>query len=68
MDVYKYNQELDIFSNFTEFFEYSHSYDNENEYKLINNELIILNGFQLYTFSINLNSLFDFYIQKVEDF
>ena len=68
MDVYKYNKELDIFSNVTEFYKFSHSYDNENEYKLINNELIILYGFQLYTFTINYNSLFDFYIQKVEDF
>ena len=68
MDIYKYNQELNLFYNFTQFYNFSHSYENENEYQLINNKLIIINGFQLYTFTINYNSLFDFYIQKVEDF
>ena len=68
MDIYKYNQELDILTNFTKFFDLFRPIENENEYTLINNELMILNGFQLYTFTINYNSLFDFYIQKVEDF
>ena len=36
------------------------SYEEHNDYKVIDNELIILSDHQLFTFIINYNSLYDF--------
>ena len=67
VDIYQYNKELDSFSNIVRFMVPIKSYES-NDYKVIDNELIILSGHQLFSFIINYNSLYDFYIQKVDDF
>ena len=68
VEIYQYNKELDSFTNITRFMAPIKSYEESNDYKVIDNELIILSGHQLFTFIINYNSLYDFYIQKSDDF
>ena len=63
MNIYEYNNILDIKTNITKFFE---NYDID-DYKIINNDLIKINGFKLLSTNISFNSLYDFYIQKVND-
>ena len=62
--IYEFNQELNEFSDISQFFYPNNSYE---DYKLIENELIIISGYKLFSFIIEFNSLFDFYIQKVDD-
>ena len=45
-----------------------HSYENSKEYRALTNDLVILSGYQLFTFIMNYNSLFDLYIQKFDDY
>jgi len=66
-DIYKYNKELNTMSNFTQFQDPISSYDNPYGYNSINNKLITLSGCNFFTFHMNYNSLFDFFIQKVDD-
>ena len=42
-------------------------YKNPNEYKLINNELFIISGYKLFKYFNTYDSLYDVYIQKVND-
>ena len=65
IDFYQYNKELDAFSNKSQL-EIPY-YQNLNEYNLINNDLLIISGYQLFTFFNSYNSLIDFYFQKVND-
>ena len=62
--IYNYNQELNEFTDIPQFFLPINLYE---EYKLIENDLIIIDGYKLFTLIINYESLFDFYIQKVDD-
>jgi hypothetical protein len=66
-NAYKYNHELNLMFDFMYFKNNAQFYQNSIDYKLINNELLIVSGQQLYTLTINYNSLLDFYIQKVDD-
>ena len=66
-DFYKYNKELDIFSNITLFLRTYHLYQNLEDYEIINNKLIIISGFQLITFFNSYDSLYDLYFQKAND-
>jgi hypothetical protein len=66
-DIFQYGKELDILSDFTQFPEPISSYDNPHGYNSINNKLITFSGYNFFTFLMNYNSLFDFYIQKVDD-
>ena len=66
-DIYKYNKDLNEFMYLPQFFSYLKSYENSNNFKLINNELTTISGLQLFSFDINYNSLYDIYIQKIND-
>ena len=66
-NVYKYNKELNQMTDYNEFSTRVESFYNSLDYKLINNELLIISGYQLFTLTMNYNSLLDFYIQKVDD-
>ena len=66
-NVYKYNKELNQMTDYNEFSTRVESFYNSLDYKLINNELLIISGYQLYTLTMYYNSLLDFYIQKVDD-
>ena len=66
-DIYKYNKYIDESTYFPQFYPYLKSYENSNNYKLINNELLTISGNHVFSFEINYNSLFDLYIQKVDD-
>ena len=66
-EIYQYNKKLDCMSNFTQLQASLKSYDNPYGYISINNKLITITGFLFFTFQMNYNSLFDFYIQKVDD-
>ena len=67
-NVYKYKHELNQLTNCFRFSKSAQFYDNSFDYKLINNELLIISGFQSFTLTMNYNSLLDFYIQKVDDY
>ena len=66
-DIYKYNNEINEFMYLPQFFPFLKSYETSNNYKLINNKLIKISGYQLFSFDINYNSLYDIYIQKIDD-
>ena len=57
-DFYKYNKEIDIFSDIK---------INYNDYEIINSSLIIVSGFQIYSFCNSYGSLYDLYFEKVND-
>ena len=68
MDIYKNNQELDILYDFTQYLTLPKSYEYQNEYKKIDNTLLLIkNGSHLFSYLNPFNCLFDFIIQKVED-
>ena len=66
-NIFQYNRKLDISSNVTLFQGRLRSYENPTGYEIINNQLIKISGFQFFTFHMKFNSLFDFYIQKIDD-
>ena len=66
-EIYQYNKKLDAWSNYYEIQESISSYDNPYGFISINNKLIILSGYHFFTFYMNYNSLFDFFIQKIDD-
>lgn len=66
-NIFQYNKPIDTLTNITLFQEKLRNYENPLGYKLINNQLIKISGFQFFTFHMKFNSLFDFYIQKVDD-
>ena len=65
IDIYQYNKELNAFSNISLFDELY--YQNFDDYNLMNDGLLNLNGFQLFTFYNSYGSLLDLYFQKVKD-
>ena len=65
VDIYQYKKKLNKYSDISKLNKLIYTYD--DEYLKRNNELIILSGFQLFSFFNMYNSLFDFYIQKVND-
>ena len=65
IDFYQYNKELNAFSDITKF--ETPYYKNLDEYNLLNNDLLIISGFKLFTFFNTYDSLLEFYLQKVND-
>ena len=65
IDFYQYNKKLDAFSDLTQF--NTPYYKNLNDFHLINKDLIIISGFQFFTFFNTYDSLLEFYLQKVND-
>ena len=66
VEVYQLNKELDEFSNLEELQKPIQSYET-NDYKLITNKLIIMSGYQIFSYFNSYNSLYDIYMQKVND-
>ena len=64
-DFYQYTKELNAYTNISQFRTVKPAYP--NEYKLINNDLLIISGFQMFSFYNYYGSLFDLYLQKVND-
>ena len=67
INIYKYNQKLDFLSGYTQFQSIPESYEDPELYTNINNDLIIIDKFQLFSFYMDYNCLFDIYMEKVED-
>ena len=67
MNIYKNNKDLNLFSDFTQFQSIPKSYEDSDKYKVINNGLLIIDGFHLFSYYMDYNCLFDLYFQKVED-
>ena len=65
MNAYIYNKELNI-KDIVKFNYPIKEYDSEN-FTVINNELLIISGYKLLSYFISYNTLFEFYIQKVDD-
>ena len=61
INFYQYNKDLNEHSNISELI------TDEKDYNLINNKLVTISGYQLFTFLNSKDNLFDFYIQKVND-
>ena len=66
VDVYQLNKELNALSNLEEIQRPSQSYEADN-YKLITNQLIIMSGYQIFSYFNSYGSLYDIYMQKVND-
>ena len=66
--IYRYTQQLDSITDIMQFQKPYFSYENSNNYQLINNELLNITKYQLFTFIMNYNSLYDVYIQKIDDY
>ena len=68
IQFYKYNGQLNSLTEISEFNKPIINLEHNREYTLINNnELIKLSGFEVISFFNTYNSLFDVFIQKVED-
>ena len=64
-EFYQYNKELDAFSDINQFITpYYHNFEN---YNLLNDNLLIISGYKLFTFYNTYDSLIDCYFQKVND-
>ena len=66
VNFYKYIDELNAFDNMRQFAKY-HFYHNLEKYKTINNELLIVSGYQLFSFVNSLGAFYDLFFQKVND-
>ena len=66
VDVYQLNKELYEISNLEEIQRPRQSYETDN-YKLITNRLIIMSGYQIISYFNSYGSLYDIYMQKVND-
>ena len=67
MDFYQYNKELNIFSKISELMNLKTNLNNVDDFNIVNNKLLIISGFQLFTFINSYGALNDLYIQKVND-
>lgn len=65
-NIFQYTNKLSIINNIANYRRLD-NYQNPVGFKSINNELLMMSGFQLFTYFMYYNSLFDFYIQKVDD-
>ena len=65
MNFTNINKELDAFSDINHFDK--PYYLNNDNYNLVNDNLLIISGYKLFTFYNTYNSLLDFYFQKVND-
>ena len=68
IEFYQYNGDLNSLTEISQFNKPIENYGHESKYKLINtNELILLKAYEVISFYNTYNSLFDIYVQKVED-
>ena len=67
MNIYKYSKHLDIYSKIPEFIKPVKSYDTDS-YELVNNKLLIISGTQIFNYFKHYGTLYDFLLQKVNDF
>ena len=68
IDIYRYNKELNFNTNMSDFCPPIQILsDYSNEYQIINNELVIVSGYDLFTLFNYDMAIYDFYIQKVKD-
>jgi len=67
IDFYQYNGVLNALDNISELQNPFDTYKNPNEYELINNKFLNISGYKLFTFLNTYGSLYDVYIQKVND-
>ena len=67
INFYKYNKELNCFSDFIQLKDSYQFSNNLNEYDLVNNKLLIVSGYQLFIYFNSYGSLYDLYFQKVND-
>ena len=65
-NFYLNKQKMDSLTDLSEFTKPIESYDNTNEYELINNKVIMVTGYQLLSFLISYNTLFDVYFQAFD--
>ena len=66
-DLYKYKNNLDLYSSINDFMQPFSYYDPEI-YEKVNNKLLIVNGTQFFHLNINYGSFFELIIQKVNDY
>ena len=66
-NLYKYKKDIDLEKIIKNLMKPISYYDEEN-FELVNNKLLIVSGTQFFNYYINFGTLFDFFIQKVEDF
>ena len=66
-NFYRYNYNLNSLTDVIQFQTPFQSYEDSYDYELINNKLIMISGYQLITFVLNYDSLYDIFIQKVND-
>ena len=67
IDIYRYNQELNFSTDVTDFCTPKEILNDTNEFNIVNNELVTISGYQLFTLFNYDMSIYDFYIQKIED-
>ena len=67
IDFYKYNRELNESTNISQFHTLNKPYIDLEPFTMINNDLLIVSGYQLFRFYNTYNSLYDLYFQKVND-
>ena len=67
MNFYKNKNELDIFTDLEQYQKFPKTYEDSDKYIIINNNLLIIDGYQLFSFFMDYNCLFDFFFQKVKD-
>ena len=66
VNVYRLNKNLDESSNLEELQKPIQSYE-PNDYELITNQLEIISGYQIFSYFNSYDSLYDVYMQKVND-
>ena len=67
VDFYQYNGELNSSTDTSQFKKPIISYQDSNQYHLINNKLITVHGYQFFSFYNTYNSLYQTYLQKYDD-
>ena len=67
VDFYQYNDKLSASYDYNQFKKPIISYEDPKQYQLKNNELITVNGYQLFSFFNTYNSLYQMYLQKDDD-
>ena len=65
-NLFKYKKYLDIFTSVNNFMKPISYYD-KTVYDIVNNQLLILNGTQFFSFYMGFGTFFNFFIQKVND-
>ena len=67
MEIYKNNKELNVISNYMEYKRIPRTIINDDNYKSVTNQLLIIEGYYFFIYFMEYNNLFDLYLQKVND-